>query len=384
MVLDLTWRDLARKLADSLEESEDLRSPHWRKALEETPRHLFVPSYYLAQDGIPTPWKLVSEVDGKEWLEPIYTNRTLVTQFEGGGVELASGLRSGVPSSSSTQPGLVIRMLELLEVGETDHVLDLGTGTGYQTALIAHRLASSQQLVSADIDPALTSAAAGTLARLGHTPQLRAVDAMAEEWGCTFDRIIASCALPRIGGSLRSAVREGGRLIANLFPPLNHTLVVLDHQPNGCLEGRFHGDGGSFMTARTGTPPKASDSKGSAYSSGTTSIPQAAFDSYHFQFLLAAHLPGAELQYGSEGSATMRRLVLPGGEWAEATYNGSKPPTWSEAGAEGVWETTERWWKWFNDHDQPTWDRFGLTITPEGSHVLWFEEPTGADVWALV
>lgn len=196
---DMSWRTLANALADSLEASGDLSSAHWRRAVEETPRHYFVPSYYLPDAGTLTTWRKLTEADGDEWLTTAYKTRTLVTQFSEPG--------SGVPTSSSTTPSLVVRMLELLNVRTTDDVLDLGTGTGYQTALLAHRLTGSQQLVSADIDPALTSAAAEVLSRLGHTPQLRTVDAMVEEWGCTFDRVIASCALP--GSTARSGTRSG-------------------------------------------------------------------------------------------------------------------------------------------------------------------------------
>jgi protein-L-isoaspartate O-methyltransferase len=375
MVQDLTWRHLARALADSLEASGDLVSAHWRRAVEETPRHPFVPAYYLPQGGVPTTWRKVTAQDGDEWLRTAYENRTLVTRFSEPG--------SGLPTSSSTAPSLVVRMLELLDVEKSDDVLDLGTGTGYQTALLAHRLSSPEQLVSADIDPELTDAATRALSGLGLAPQLRTVDGTSEEWGeQAFDKIIASCALPRVSGPLRSALRPGGRLIANLFPPLSNTLVVLDHQPNGSLKGRFHPDGGSFMAARVSGPSPDPETPERPSESGTTEVPQEAFDNYHFLFLLAAHLPGAQLQYGTTAEATTRRIVVPGG-WAQATYGAGSTWSWAEAGGHGVWETVERRWQWFNDLDQPTWDRFGLTVTPENTHVLWFQNPSGPDRWTV-
>lgn len=94
-------------------------------------------------------------------LNPIYTNATLVSRLDPETAKPADGLLTGVPTSSSTQPS---------------RVLDGGTGTGYQTALIAHRLESADQLMTADIDPDVTSEALLTLEAIGITPNVLTVD----------------------------------------------------------------------------------------------------------------------------------------------------------------------------------------------------------------
>lgn len=64
---------------------------------------------------------------------------------------------------------LMARMLEALDVRDGDRVLEIGTGTGYNAALLCHRV-GSHNVVSIDIDPALIAAARSRLASLGHHP----------------------------------------------------------------------------------------------------------------------------------------------------------------------------------------------------------------------
>jgi protein-L-isoaspartate O-methyltransferase len=74
-------------------------------AFERVPRHHFLP-------GVP--------------LDVVYADDAVVTRDEG-----------GVPTSSSSQPSLMVRMLEQLDVRPGDHVLEVGAGTGYNAALLA-------------------------------------------------------------------------------------------------------------------------------------------------------------------------------------------------------------------------------------------------------
>jgi protein-L-isoaspartate O-methyltransferase len=378
----MTWNPLANNLAESLQQSGDLTDEHWIRAFEETPRHAFVSDYFQSQGGTPTRWKKVTVDDGEDWLRPIYTNATLVTHLDPGAQE-ADGLWTGTPTSSSTQPSLTARMLEALDIDPKDRVLDAGTGTGYQAALICHRLNSSHQLVTADIDPALTTTAKNSLAGLGYEPDVITADITAWRWKAAFNKVIVTCAIPSITPTLRKAVAPGGRLVANIFPPMSSALVVLEAQPDGTLEGRFHPDGGSFMAARS-SRASAAPQAAEPHEGGSTEVPIEAFDNYHFNFLLAARMPGAQLQYGYEGESTMRRLVAPDGSWAEAVYQPDKRAVFEESGKRGIWAMVEDVWAWFVDNGKPTWDRFGLTVSPDGDHRLWFDSPGDTSWWLPV
>jgi protein-L-isoaspartate O-methyltransferase len=56
------------------------------------------------------------------------------------------------PASSSSQPSLMVRMLEALDLHDNDRVLEIGTGTGFNAALLCHRL-GDRNVYSVDVDP---------------------------------------------------------------------------------------------------------------------------------------------------------------------------------------------------------------------------------------
>ncbi|MGA6158097.1 hypothetical protein ACPEIC_32635 [Stenotrophomonas sp. NPDC087984] len=161
------------------------------------------------------------------------------------------------------------------------------------------------------------------------------------------------------------------------MPPLSAGLVVLSAADNGTLRGPFHPDGDTFMPARhdaTTYAARTGPGDPGVLREGNAGIPLEAFDDYRFRFLLAAHLSGAELQYGTEDGRVTRRLVLPDGSSSDAQYEDGRPLSYRERGKQEVWAVAERCWEWYERNDRPSWERFGLTITPQGHH-FWIEHP---------
>ncbi|GAA0827766.1 hypothetical protein ACFQVD_36195 [Streptosporangium amethystogenes subsp. fukuiense] len=138
---DLAAR-LRRDLADRLARTGCLRDPAWRKAVESVAREPFLGSAIARATEYGDRWEVArrEEMTGDEWLELVYRDETWVTQVDGVLVEEARGLACGAPTSSSTMPGLVVRMLEAARISDGEKVLEIGTGTGYSTALMCHRL----------------------------------------------------------------------------------------------------------------------------------------------------------------------------------------------------------------------------------------------------
>jgi predicted RNA methylase len=105
-----------------------------------------------------------------EWLDAVYSDTALTTQL--GQTDPGNTLRPlTVPASSSTKPTLMARMLADLHTHPGHRVLEIGTGTGYNAALLCHRL-GDRNVCSIDIHPALIHAAHTRLASLGHHPHL--------------------------------------------------------------------------------------------------------------------------------------------------------------------------------------------------------------------
>ena len=73
----------------------------------------------------------------------------------------------GMPLSSSSQPSLMAEMLELLALRPGDRVLEIGTGTGYNAALLRHLVGPKGHVTSVDVDAALVRAARRSLRDAG-------------------------------------------------------------------------------------------------------------------------------------------------------------------------------------------------------------------------
>ncbi len=165
---ELEVQERLTKLADHLVANGDLRSPEWRSAFLTVRRHVFVPRYWHDEEpgAFPARWRMVDRAtkDHHEWLDAVYSNRTLATELSGVPAASGEGMHPQV-TSSTTMPGLVIAMLEDLDVRDGHQVLEVGTGAGYNAALLCQRLGDTN-VTSMDIDPELVAIAG---VRLGQT-----------------------------------------------------------------------------------------------------------------------------------------------------------------------------------------------------------------------
>ncbi len=110
-------------------------------------------------------------------------------------------------------PKLEARAIQELAIRPTDRVLEIGTGSGYLTALLASRAA---EVVSVDIVPEFTAAATQKLRAHGlHNITLHTADA-ARDWpdDAGFDVIVLTGSTPILSDAWRRRLRVGGRLFA--------------------------------------------------------------------------------------------------------------------------------------------------------------------------
>ncbi|HEY1972638.1 MAG TPA: methyltransferase domain-containing protein [Pseudonocardia sp.] len=246
----LSWHERAEALADDLVADGKLSSTAWRKALVEVPRHHFVPRFYLRRPGMPG-WDPVDADDPgtfDQWWMRMYANTSLVTQI--GPVPDGGRDRTG-PVSSSSAPGLMTRMLEMLDISDRMRVLEIGTGTGYNAALLTHRL-GDKNVFSIDIDPCLVASASRRLADLGYRPTLAVADGasgLAEY--APYDGIIVTCAVRRVPWALVEQTADNGWLLLDVKIHAAEGNLVLLHRQDGRLVGRFDNGAATFMQMRT-------------------------------------------------------------------------------------------------------------------------------------
>jgi protein-L-isoaspartate(D-aspartate) O-methyltransferase len=117
-----------------------------------------------------------------------------------------------------SQPYIVAAMLGWLSLLASDRVLDVGTGSGYQTALLAELVAD---VFTIERHASLAQAAGELLERLGYNNiQIRTGDgSLGWPEAAPFDAIVVSAAVPQLPPSLMTQLKEGGRLIAPVGTP---------------------------------------------------------------------------------------------------------------------------------------------------------------------
>jgi protein-L-isoaspartate(D-aspartate) O-methyltransferase len=200
-------RELARALAARLAASGALRERRWIKAFETVPRHHFVRQVFVDPAHTGT-WELVDGTQAgqrERWLNLVYRDNALVTQLSEDGNFL----------SSSSQPSLMARMLEALGFTGGERVLEVGTGTGYNAALLCAGLGSAL-VTGIDIDTGLVAAARGRLRELGCTPALAVGDGTdGYTGGAPYDRIIATCSLPQVPAAWIEQSAPGAIILVN-------------------------------------------------------------------------------------------------------------------------------------------------------------------------
>jgi protein-L-isoaspartate(D-aspartate) O-methyltransferase len=125
-----------------------------------------------------------------------------------------------------SQPYIVAIMLQALELKHTDKVLEVGTGSGYVTALLAELTA---QVYSVERHPALAAEAQRVLTTLGYTNVAIVVgDGTAGlPAHARYDAIIVSAASSELPPALLSQLREGGRMIIPVGPAESQQLQLI-------------------------------------------------------------------------------------------------------------------------------------------------------------
>ena len=137
-----------------------------------------------------------------------------------------------------SQPYVVALMTQLLEVRPEHRVLEVGTGSGYQAALLS-LLAS--HVYSVEIVEPLAARAASQLAELGYANvTIRSGDGYAG-WAerAPFDRIIVTAAAPHVPQPLIDQLKPGGRMVIPVGrDPDNHQLMLIEKNARGKIRSR--------------------------------------------------------------------------------------------------------------------------------------------------
>jgi protein-L-isoaspartate(D-aspartate) O-methyltransferase len=175
-------------------ESRGIKDPAVLQSLRNTPRHLFVPV----------------------WVRGLaYTDQPLPIGHD----------------ATISQPYIVALMTELLEPSKDLTVLEIGTGSGYQAAVLSPLV---KHVYTIEIVPELARSARATLEKLGYKNISVRTGNGYKGWPekAPFDRILLTAAPPEIPRTLINQLRPGGKLVAPVGDYMQ-TLVVIDKSEDG-------------------------------------------------------------------------------------------------------------------------------------------------------
>jgi protein-L-isoaspartate(D-aspartate) O-methyltransferase len=184
-------------------EARGVRNPGLLRALRSTPRHEFMPE------------------TTRKWA---YEDRAVPIGY----------------AATISQPYVVALMTDLLQPLKNHRVLEIGTGSGYQAAVLSPLV---KHLYTIEIVPELAASARDTLKRLGYANvTVRQGDGY-KGWpeNAPFDRIILTAAPPEIPQPLIDQLAKGGRLVAPVGAGFDQQLMLLQKRADGSVRRSTHG-----------------------------------------------------------------------------------------------------------------------------------------------
>jgi protein-L-isoaspartate(D-aspartate) O-methyltransferase len=180
--------DAARaRMVDDLRDSGRLTSRAVEAAFRAVPRHVFLPGMVATE---------------------AYQDEAFVIKTDD----------DGMPLSSSSQPAIMAIMLEQLGLARGSRVLEIGTGTGYNAALMAFLVGERGRVVTVDIDADLVARARANLVAAGH-PEVVAVygdGGFGVPDHAPYDRIIVTAGAWDLAPAWLAQIGPGGRIVLPL------------------------------------------------------------------------------------------------------------------------------------------------------------------------
>ncbi|MEI8199169.1 MAG: protein-L-isoaspartate(D-aspartate) O-methyltransferase [Eubacteriales bacterium] len=131
-----------------------------------------------------------------------------------------------------SQPSLVVEMSQLLTPGKDRTVLEIGTGSGYQTAILAH---FSKHVYTVERIPELGRSARTKLEALGYSNISYRIGDGSDGWieHAPYDRIIVTAAAQRMPQELLDQLKENGIMIIPIGPRGLQQLMFIKKNPDG-------------------------------------------------------------------------------------------------------------------------------------------------------
>ncbi len=365
---------LSRRLLHDLSDQGEI-TDRWAAALHTVPRHRFVPDViYLHERGRPgndlVPLRRAD--DPGRWLELVYSNEAINTQVNDGH-PAPDGTGFEVTSSSS-QPSVVAGMLAELDPQPGQRVLEIGTGTGWNAALLAHTV-GADNVTTVEIDPTVAAHARAALDATGYGAVTTIVGDGALGWpdGAPYDRAISTVGVTTVPYPWVDQTTPGGRIVVPLTNSYHSPgVVVLTRHDDGTASGRLAGPA-SFMTLRAAREPRVNgaDFTAPAIAKSTTDLhPHRVAGNRDAATAIGLRVTGIWWSWQTTGDLGKLWLYAPDTRsWASLELRTHPPYPVEQAGPRQLWDDVTGAYRWWLESGEPTVTDWLVTVGPDGQRI---------------
>lgn len=348
----------------------------WRTAVETTPRRNFVPpvAWLDTDDG----WQRLDRVaEPHAWLAATCVDRSIVTQWDDGTISLEDG--PGIrPTSSISQPSIVADMLREALIHDGDRVLEIGTGTGWNAAVLATRL-GEKSVYSIEVDRQIAIQARTNLTKVDRYPTVVTADGSdGYRPGAPYDRVLSTASVFSVPYAWITQTRPGGYVVTPWRTALlNGLLLRLLVGADGTASGQFVGTA-AFMGVRSQrAPSEAVDIGGIATERETDVHPGYIFNGTGAHCAVSLVVAHCYRWPECVDDGYVSRLEDPaGGSWATVTVPADSPGPYvvRQGGPRRLWDEVVSAYRCWQDIGEPELTRFGVTVDRDGQRV-WLDDP---------
>ncbi|MBV9011566.1 MAG: methyltransferase domain-containing protein [Pseudonocardiales bacterium] len=379
-------------------------APGWVEAFEAAPREWFVPDLVWRKNPTGRGWLPVNRnMEPETWAELVATDDFVVTQVDDGHPTLPGGIGRAVTSSTS-MPTMMAVMLHTLNLPTDLHrrngpglrVLEIGTGTGWNTALLAHRLGVGN-VTSIEIDPQIADHARAALASTGYPVTVITGDGeqappASDHDHALYDRVISTAACHRVPYTWVQQCKPGGIIVTPWQTPylgsaLLQLTVTHSTTTDAMASGRFI-EHASFMPLRAqrgGDWIPDPDTEPDAAESATALHPYEPVSDYDgCAFTVSLLVPDLEKSIAfpdphDQHTYEVLLFEATSRSWATITVTPAALHTdiylVRQHGQRRLWDEIEAAYTWWEHHGHPTYTQFGLTIGATGQRA-WLDDPS--------
>ncbi|MGA6175191.1 methyltransferase domain-containing protein [Streptomyces sp. NPDC012600] len=339
-------------------------SPWVRRAMEAVPRDRFAPGTVWRWTG--QSYETVCRAEAPEvWGGEVYPDPygSTVTQ-----------VTDGLPTSSISCAAVVATMLDSLVLEPGHRVLELGTGSGWNAALLAERAA---HVTSVEIDTGLAAHARQRIEAAGPGDRVRIITGDGDggpPGDAVFDRVISTYAVEHVPWAWVRRTRPGGRIVT----PWGHTgcVALTVAQDGRSATGWMQAPARFLPTRRAGRPPLSFERVRAGGSGVRAGFPRPVRELSHPDVLFALRvlLPDVRVdtQTGSGSGAQVAWVSDGRSSWA--VLEGASA---LRGGERDLVQEVLRAWRVWEERGAPGMYGFGLHLTPDAHHTFTGDDPHG-------